>query len=425
MNLNEINGVATKLVYEVMVNHHYITSQQLMAYIGISDGYVRRSLRELIKYRYVKRIAHGVYSVISDSQTVQGDRKTVQRDRKTVQEDQNITRFSPQKSQKSPISKVKFKKESKVKKENLEKEKKPTTDGLLNLIPSDKMPRFSQTVGNLWLQFRETGFSPDLLHRIAFAVTEFFITKSELNSILVEANNALKATDKTRIKKRWILISKRIQKIYESEGYEWTPCRQQHEAWLAEKKLAWQEKREPRFELFPMELDKQQQHKQQAEKQPHETSEQERLAAEEAKRKFFAGKLPKTDVKPSVETIDLPSTPESKKKEPLKPAARVLPPEPKQNNNVRKAAARVLPQQEIKDQKLKEFINESQKKSESISKKIAKLTKEKEETEQKKLKAAEKVVEKEFEKKRIVKSEIPVTDDDAVFRCPELVKRAK
>jgi hypothetical protein len=259
---------------------------------------------------------------------------------------------------------------------------------------------------------------------MAFAVMESFITKSEINSILTEANNALKATDKTRIKKRWILISKRIQKIYESEGYEWTPCRQQHEAWLAEKKLARQEKREPRFELFPMEIDKQQQHKQQAEKQSHETSEQERLAAEEAKQKFLAGKLPKTDVKPSVETIDLPSTPEPKKKEPLKPAARVLTPEPKQNKNVGKAA-RVLPQQEIKDQKLKEFISESQKKSDSISKKIAKLTKEKEETEQKKLKAAEKVVEKELEKTRIVKLEIPVTDDDAVFLRPELVKKAK
>jgi hypothetical protein len=356
------------------------------------------------------------------------------------------------KSKKPSISKVKFKKESKVKKEKLVKEEKPTTKGLLGMIPSVKMPKFVSTVGKVWLKFRETEFSPDLLHRIVFAVMEFGVTESELNGILTEANNALKATDKRRVSKRWMLISKRIQTIYETEGYCWTPCRPQNTAWAAEKKLARQESRDPRLDLFPMERDKLEQRiKTQSEKQ-QELTEQELAEAEQARREFLASsKFQKPQVQASTVSIDLPATPPpassvkppqekpsvkpsakpslptpNQKNVPLKPAARVLPKETKpKSNNVRKTAGRILTKQEVEEKRLKDFIEKTQKKQNDINKKLAELQKKQNELEQARIAEAEKIVYDKLTHARIIPKEIPDTEDNECFKYPEKVIRKK
>jgi hypothetical protein len=221
---------------------------------------------------------------------------------------------------------------------------------------------------------------------------------------------------------------KRIQTIFETEGYTWTPCRPQNTAWAAEKKLAKQEHRDPRFELFPMEIEKQQ-HKET--KQLQELTEQEQLEAEDAKQKFLASRLQKSTkpvVEPNTVSIDLSNILPSKNIKAAKhpPAAgRVIETKNTKSNKVTRAAAKILSPQEIKEQKLREFVESSQRKMDNNSKKIAEIAKRQREIEAEKRKAAEKIVNQQLKKARVVPSNIPVTDDNECFKYPEKIKKAK
>jgi hypothetical protein len=371
--------------------------------------------------RYLIQVDHGVYSV-SDWYQISKDHSNspIGRTNSPVERTNSpigVT-FSTSNPRKSPVSKVLSIKESKVKQSKEEKVEKEelTTQKILAQIAASEMPTFVSNVKKVWTMFREPEFSPDLLHRIAYALMHFDgFSHSTLAAILAEGNTALQSTNtKIHVSKRWMLVSKRLQKIYEDEGYVWIKCRRQNTAWVAEERLAKSEDREPRLELFPMKAEKQQQY--QAETQQQRQKFLEDAEAEQARQELIASGGFRAKIRK-------PPTDAPLKLIPAQPAAAP----PARRPAVNKPAAKLQPVQTevVNHGRLKQFVDKA----------VPTKPKQKNdaEAEYKRLKEQHareygtKIVEEYLSKAQIVPPTEPMieTDDNACFLYPEKVKKRK
>jgi hypothetical protein len=333
--------------------------------------------------------------------------------------------FSTSNPRKSPVSKVLSIKESKVKQSKEAKVEKEelTTQGILAQIATGEMPTFVSNVKKVWAMFREPGFSPDLLHRMAFALMHFDgFTDSTLAAIFAEGNKALKSTNpKVHVSERWMLVSRRIQTIYEDEGYVWIKCRRQNTAWVAEERLAKLEDREPRLELFPMEAEKQQQNQDEVQKQNQKSREDE--LAEQVRQEIIASGGFRARIKKPL--TDAPLEPAPVAPIPAQPAAAPPTRRPAVNSTVKPAAKLQSQLEAVNHGRLKQFVDKA-----VPTKPKQKIDPEAEYKRLKEQHAKErgtKIVDEFLSNARIVPSPMPIveTDDNACFLYPEKFKKRK